>query len=25
MNNIGSLSLNDQEYLAAEFSVTVYA
>ena len=25
MNNIGSLQLNDQEYLAAEFSVTVYA
>jgi hypothetical protein len=25
MNNIGSLSLNDQEYLAAEFSVVVYA
>ena len=25
MNNIGSLQLNDQEYLAAEFSVVVYA
>lgn len=25
MNNIGSLQLNDQEYLAAEFSVVVFA
>jgi len=25
LNNIGSLQLNDQEYLAAEFSAVVYA